>query len=316
MQYIGTRQGVMLKPIMFTNQESLLEYLSHDLIDILLISPEMMSAELSEERIGRTILLSSGIISSGYMEYPSVYKYQSSEEILKEVLNYYEEVTNEERIIVAPKEHSEIIGVYSPVWQVGQTTVALVMGQILSEDYSVLYISMEEFSALEKIFHTIYTRDLSDLMYFFKQNPETLSKKLPAVVSRFHGLDYIPPLLYSEDLRHIKTEEWIGLIRKIADIGIYDKIIIDISSMVEDVFKILSICTICYMPINSQWISLMKVSVYEEYLLKSDREDILNKTRKVNIPEIDTDRVDEHYLEQQIWGPLGNYVRKILKEEM
>ena len=68
------------------------------------------------------------------------------------------------------------------------------------------------------------------------------------------------------------------------------------------------------MPVNSRWISLMKVSVYEEYLLKSDREDILSKTKKVNIPEINVDKFDENYLEQQILGNLGNIIRNVLKE--
>lgn len=313
-RYISERQGIMLKPIGFTNRESLIKYLSENHIDMLLISPEMMGDDLPEKNIQKIILLSSGLISSDYVNYSSVYKYQSSEAVIREVLNYFTDIKENENMIAVSRGNTKIIGVYSPVRQIGQTTFALTMGQILSRDASVLYINMEEFSALEKVFPMSDYGDLSDLMYFYRQNPEMLPIKLPAIIHHYHGMDYIPPLLYSVDLRNVKTEEWAGMIRKIADMGAYDNIILDISSMIENIFKMINICHISYMPVNSRWISLMKVSVYEEYLLKSDREDILSKTKKVNIPEINVDKFDENYLEQQILGNLGNIIRNVLKE--
>lgn len=314
-QYISARQGLMLKPIEFTNRQSLLEYLNDNHIDILLISQEMMEEELSEKKVQKIIILSTGLISSNYVNFPSIYKYQSSETVIREVLNYFADIKkDEDNVIAVSGKNTEIIGVYSPVRQIGQTTFALTMGQILSADYSVLYINMEEFSAFEKVFQTGVGGNLSDLMYLYRQNPQTLTIKLQSVIRHFHGMDYIPPLLYSGDLRNVRTEEWTGLIRKIAETGTYDKIILDIGSMIEDIFKMLDICHTSYMPVNSRWISLMKVSVYEEYLLKSDRENILNKTQKVNIPEINIDKFDENYLEQQMWGNLGEIIRKKLKE--
>lgn len=310
MQYIGSKKGVIIKTIVFTDKKALFEYVEENKADILLISPEMMDNRLSEEQI---IILSPGAVSSELTGYPSIYKYQSSDIILRELLNYFAELKKGEGVAGVIADTTEIIGVYSPIREIAQTTFAVVLGKILSEEFSVLYISLEEFSIFEKVFDISYTGDLADLVYLFRQNPEALPIKLPSIVHNLEGLSYIPPMLYSEDLRKIKIREWTELIIKIAKTGIYDKIIIDIGSMLEDIFKMIDICDICYMPVNSMWVSLMKVSVYEEYLLKSEKQDVLNKTRKIDIPEIYIDEFDEEYLEKQLIGKLGECIRSALK---
>ncbi|MFQ9516292.1 MAG: hypothetical protein ACLRZ9_10785 [Eubacterium sp.] len=314
MEYISDKQGIPFKTVAFTEKSALLEYVSQQYVDILLISASAMEDSLGQKDFGKIILLSSGNIFSEYIGYDSIYKYQSTENIVREVLDYYADIHKDNGMISIAKGNTEIIGVYSPLGRTGQTTFALTLGQVLASDYTSLYINMEEFSAFDKIFEKNYPGDLSDLMYFFKQNPESLPIKLQAVVNNIHGLDYVPPLLYSADLRDINTEEWVHLIQKIVSTGNYEKIVLDLGSMVKDVFQILNMCSTIYMPISDDRISLMKISAYEEYLLKSEREDLLKQMVKVKIPQANSESWSENYMEQQLWGALGDFVRKILRE--
>lgn len=314
MEYISAKQGIPFKTVVFTEKDALLEYVSENYTDILLISASEMDNSLMSQNIGKIILLSSGNIFSEYIGYSSIYKYQSTENIVREVLDYYVDVRKDKGMVSVSKGNADIIGVYSPVGRTGQTTFSLVLGQVLAADYSVLYINMEEFSAFDKILGKSYPGDLSDLMYFFKQNPEALSIKLQAIVNNMHGMDYIPPLLYSVDLRNINTEDWIQLIQKISATGLYDKIVLDLSSMVRDVFQILDMCSTVYMPIHDDRISLMKVSAYEEYLLKNEKEELVNRTVKIKTPQKENEGWDEDYLEQQLWGSMGDFVRRMLRE--
>lgn len=314
MEYISGKQGIPFKTAAFTEKDALFEYVSENYIDILLIAASTMDDSMAQQNIGKIILLSSGIIFSEYIGYSSIYKYQSTENIIREVLDYYVDIRKDNGMISVSKGNTDIIGVYSPVGRTGQTTFSLTLGQVLSTDYSTLYINMEEFSAFDKISGKNYPGDLSDLMYFFRQNPEALSIKLQAIVNNMHGMDYIPPLLYSGDLRNIDTEEWVKLIQKIASTENYDKIVLDLSSMVRDVFQILDICSSVYMPINDDRISLMKIAAYEEYLLKNERENLVNRTVKIKIPKAEKEIWSEDYLEQQLWGELGDFVRKMLSE--
>ena len=314
MQYINQKQSMPFKTIAFTNKNALYEYLEKHHIDILLIAANDMEQKLEDEDIEKIILLSNGEIFSEYIGYSSIYKYQSSEKIIREILDYFVEVHSNDRTISNVVKNVEIIAVYSPIRRTGQTIFALTMGQILANDFGTLYINLEEFSAFDKIFHQNYEGDLSDLMYFYKQNPHTLPIKLKAIVNTVHQLDYIPPLVYSKDLRNIDTEKWVELIESIAATGMYEKIIIDISTMVADVFSILEICNKIFMPVANDFVSLMKISAFEEYVLKSEETEIIEKCIKVNVPLTTVDVEDESYLERQLWSELGDYVRSILRE--
>lgn len=314
MQYINQKHSMPFKTIAFTNKKALYKYLKENYIDILLIAATDMEKALEDENIEKIILLSNGKIFSEYIGYASIYKYQSSEKIIKEILDYFVEVHSDDKILPDVSKDVEIVAVYSPVKRTGQTIFSLTLGQVLANDFTTLYINLEEFSAFDKIFHQNYEGDLSDLMYFYKQSPDTLPIKLKAIVNTLHQLDYIPPLVYSKDLRNIKTEKWIELIEAIAATGMYEKIILDISSMVGDIFTMLDFCNKVYMPIIHETLSLMKVSAFEEYLLKSENNSILDKSIKVKMPSVKIDIEDESFLDRQLWNEIGDYVRSILKE--
>lgn len=314
MQYIHQKQNMPFKTIAFTNKNALYEYLKEHHIDILLITANDMEKDLEDEDIEKIILLSNGQIFSEYLGYASVYKYQSSEKIIREVLEYFLEVHNSKNVLPNISKGVEIVAVFSPVKRVGQTIFSLTLGQVLANDFTTLYINMEEFSAFDKIFHQSYEGDLSDLMYFYKQSPDTLPIKLKAIVNTIHQLDYIPPLVYSKDLRNIDTGRWVELIESIAATGMYEKIVIDISSVVADVLAVLDMCNKVYMPIIDNIFCLIKISAFEEYLLKSENSAIIDKIIKVKMPVLDMDIEDENFLDRQLWNEFGDYVRSVLKE--
>lgn len=314
MDYMNDKQGMPFRTIAFTEKTAFLEYAGKNPIDILLIKEEMMESILIEKDIAKIILLSEGQLSLEHAEYSSIYKYQSGDNIVREILDYYVEVHGESAIISKSNE-TEIIGVYSPIGRTGKTTFSLIIGQQLATDASVLYINFEEFSAMDKLQHKSFSGDLSDLMYFFKQNTEMLPAKLKAIVHTIHGLEYIPPVVFSEDLRNISTKEWIDLIEKIADTAIYKKIIVDVGYMIKNVFELLQICNIIYMPIRDDAISLMKINSFEEYALQREYMDILDRIIKIKLPEFDYNGIEGDYIEQLMWGELGDYVREILRKK-
>lgn len=315
MEYIGGKPGMPFKTIVFTDKQALLEYLTDNSIEMLLISNTEMGDEVAVQNIGKIILLSSGKILTEHVDYETIFKYQSGENIVREVLEHYVELHRDYEVMPMSKRNAEIIGVYSPVGRSGKTTFALTLGQILASEHSVIYMNMEEFSAFDKIFGHGYSGDLSDLMYFFKQNPEVVPIKLQAIVNNIHGLDYVPPLMFCEDLRNVETKEWTTLVSKIAAMDTYDKIILDLSSMVANIFEMLEVCDVVYMPISDDRISLMKVAAFEECLLKKEKEKLLNRIVKIKLPQLGRVIWEEDYLEKQLWGELGDFVRKILKEE-
>ncbi|MCD8023114.1 MAG: hypothetical protein LUF30_09145, partial [Lachnospiraceae bacterium] len=72
----------------FTNVESLEKFARDNEIDILLISTRAMCNEIGNLPIGRTIILSEGEQPAN-QGYPLINKYQSSDDIISEVMEYF-----------------------------------------------------------------------------------------------------------------------------------------------------------------------------------------------------------------------------------
>lgn len=313
MKYICDKEGMPFRTIAFTEKEALLHYVEENHIDLLLISSNAMEECFTEKDIGKIILLSPGDIFSEYIGFSSIYKFQSSENIIREVLDYYVDVYQKSGSVPVNLGRTEVIGVYSPVGRVGKTTFALTLGQILSTEHTTLYINLEEFSAFEEFMEKKFPSDLSDLLYYYKQYPESLHIKLKAVVENYNGLDYIPPLTFSEDLRQMKGKEWIAFVEQIISFGIYDRVILDLSNMLEDPLNLLEHCDRIYMPVANSGMSSMKIQAFETFLRKNDKEALARRIEKVPMPDLYSGKTGTAYLEEQLWGTLGDMIRQMLE---
>ena len=100
-------------------------------IELLLISSDVPCAVKSGELdIGKIIILSEGVHSPELDTYPSVYKYQSSSDVIREVMECYgaEKKTVLRRSYTVLKKTTEMLGVFSPLGRCLKTSFALTLG--------------------------------------------------------------------------------------------------------------------------------------------------------------------------------------------
>ena len=151
MEYANLKENHLFQVRMCTREEQLIRALAEEEIEILLITAEWYP--LCKERITRecVIFLSEGSLPSELRIYPAVYKYQSAENILREILYYYSEQCGEDFCLTGTRRDNKVIGVYSPVGGSGKTVFALTLGQVLAESKNVLYLNLEECSGLAEL---------------------------------------------------------------------------------------------------------------------------------------------------------------------
>lgn len=89
MEAIDERQGMSFEVQAFTNVESLISYARERHIELLLISAAAMCGELLKLSIGKIMILSEGEKKKELSDYPCIYKYQASDQLIAEVMNYY-----------------------------------------------------------------------------------------------------------------------------------------------------------------------------------------------------------------------------------
>lgn len=144
-EYFSAKGGLPFEVQAFSSTEPLEAYAREHPIDLLLISQDLLSEKLKQLKVKKIMLLSDGSQPKGE-NLPSTYKYQSSEGILREVLDCYGTVMEPERTSPVRMQRAQFLGVYSPVRRCGRTSFALMLGQVLAADSRVLYLNFEEYS--------------------------------------------------------------------------------------------------------------------------------------------------------------------------
>ncbi len=124
-------------------------------------------------------------------------------------------------------------------------------------------------------------------------------------------LDYIPPMKAGQNLLSVTTEEWLGLLQKIQELGIYEYVILDLSESMQGLFEILRRCTMVYTLTREDRIAKSKLLQYEQILSLYDFRDVLDKTKQFSLPHIH--RLPEE-LEQLTKGELADLVKRLLKD--
>lgn len=315
MDYLNEKRTTPFEVQAFTNVESLQSFAKENEIEILLISTRAMCNEIRELPVNRIIILSEGEVLQDLEEYPFVYKYQSSDQLLAEVMEYYAEYHPMPHILTAAAHKTKLYGIYSPVGRTRKTSFALALGEILAETKQVLYINFEEFSGFEDLFGTKYRTDLSDLIYFARQKEGGLIYKLNSVIQTFHELQYIPPALSPADIRDVSGEEWLEFLAQIVSYCEYDVIILDLSEQVDELFQILKTCDRIYMPVQDDVISQAKLAQYERLISMLELDEVMEKTRKVRLPVQVLQKGNGGFTQQLVWGEMGDFVRRMIWEE-
>lgn len=166
------------------------------------------------------------------------------------------------------KNRGQLIGYYSPIRRLGQTSQAIKHGIQLAKKSNVLYLNMEPYAGIGGHFADEKERNLSMLLYYAKQEIGNPGLLITTLVQQMSGMDYIPPVTYPEDLKKVTTEEWLWLLREILERSIYDVLILDIGDCIQGIFDILQSCDQVYMMTSGDRLAVSKLCQYEETLCR------------------------------------------------
>ena len=294
----------------FTCQEELQKFAGEEAVEILLISETVYGDYVKELQVKMPVLLNeSGVIREKKLA--NIDKYQPAERVWQELLILYMEGNGETYHKMEGWKKAKLIGLYSPVRRCLQSTFALTMGQLLAEKQPTLYLSFEYYSGQEG-WQEGNTRDLSLLLYYQQNRPETFGAQLQTLVKKMGNLDYIAPMVNGDNLLYITPEQWKELIHALVTSGEYEYIILDLSESVQGLFEILHMCYRVYTIVKEDSRALQKIYRYEHMLSLLEFEDVKEKTSRCHLPMF-------HKLPGEVEcytkGELAEYIRGLLEKE-
>ena len=228
-EYLNNRKKLPFHAEAFTDPDKFCQYAGINHPEFLLIAEENFSSQVQALQIPYTILLSSDR-EPEHVEQKCIYKYQSAESLIREVMAYCQESVFPDAIY-GHKKKIQLIGIYSPLGRCGKTLFALTAGQIWGESRNVLYLNMEDYSGWKDFSEEDTSQNLSALFYHLRQG-----KILPPLTDLIHSwgnLDYIPPVSSFEDLRNISYREWTDLFTHLEKESSYQLLVLDIGNGID-----------------------------------------------------------------------------------
>lgn len=281
--YLNLKEHFPFEVIHFTDIGRMKAFMEKNRPDIILVNEESAESVLKFSAKEQIIFLSKTGISNEN-NYKCVYKYQSCEKIIQQILTMMAE-RNVSSTYVSRKNGLKIIGFYTPVKRSYQTTAALIAGELLSKLDKVLYMNLEAFSGLPESLGLNFEKELSDLLYYIQNKKKGIQYLLGGISIERNGLSILPPMSCQMDLISILTEEWIQLLKELERYSDYEYLILDLSDSIQGLFEILRQCFRIYTIIQNDEIAVAKIKQYEEELKKCSYEDVISKSRYCQLNE-------------------------------
>lgn len=313
--YVNRKEKGIFKAQAFTSKERLEEFARVNDVDVLLTGETVDTEGISELKTVQKIYLTEdrGTETSGVREENSIYKYQSGDDIIRDVMAVYCELPGVKAVFpgLLSKE-KRIVGVYSPVGRCGKTSLALAMGQVLAKEEKVLFISFDTYTGFSQMLDEQWKRDFSDLIYYYKQG-RFHALRLNTIVYYLGDMAWIPPFRYPDDYSQVTAEEMADLMTQILNNSNYDTIVLDIGDYDRQVLPILDVCQVVYMPVKEDQISMAKMKEFEQYIEAFGNKTLKDKFHKIHVPLMTGTKRMEHFPQELLWGDMGDFVRGLLK---
>lgn len=313
-EYVGKKKDIPFEVAAFTSKEKLEDFCREEDVDLLLVDEGTYDISLKEVVKGDVILLRED--EAGYGDdNGSIYKYQSCESVLREVMCYCADTNPSVAIVHRTKRDVDIkmIALYTPVHRTLQTTLALTMGEVLAKKHKTLYLNFESFSGWEQRIRRSFDNDISDLMYYASNTPEALYYKLKGMTQKLRWLEYVPPAFSYLDLSRIDMEQWFSLFKEIERQCDYEYLILDLSDNIQGLFEIMRACCRIYTLIRDDGAAAGKLYHYEKFLERTENEDIKEKTINYKLPLIKN--LPENFMDYA-YGRLADIAMELLGEDI
>ena len=160
--YVNRKEKGIFKAQAFTSKERLEEFAKDHEIDVLLAGESVGKEEIRDVKTVQKIYLTEEREADGIREEASVYKYQSGDDIIREIMAVYCEIPGVKAANPGLAERKKrIIGVYSPVGRCGKTCLSLAMGQLLAKEEKVLFISLDTFTGFSQLWDEQWKRKIA-----------------------------------------------------------------------------------------------------------------------------------------------------------
>ena len=297
-EYLRENLKLSFDIVSFTEVEILREFIKQTHIALLDISENAyatLKLKPPEGSISNILVLDEEIQgvcedeqSYGFSNIEHTSKYQAAGDVVGNIIDFCVK-KSEDFVGINVKNVSscgKVLGFYSPISKCGQTSLALKVGEELSEKGKTVFLSFERYSTLPKALGLKEDGDISDLLYYAEGDSNKFCLYLEKVKNEKGSLDVISPVRTAMQLKEIDSNNLKHLLDLLMTDAGYEYVILDLTDYPDGFFDILRLCHVVYTVTKAGSTDAYRVDMYEDTLRENGYEDVVAMTRKVNMMDV------------------------------
>ncbi len=280
---INARSDAVYHAVVFSNEEAYIDYDSENHVDILLLDEDLLYSSKyvpKAEYVCGLSEMSSAAEKSGV---DVIFKYQSSEVIMNEIMkNYGRLKQGSEKLPKTGK--TGFICVCSPVGGSYCSTFSLALATYLAVGQKVLFVSLDPFYELPGEIKNPDNSNFTDVIYYLDQGGENIIEHLSTLIGRIGSLEYISGASHWFDLYDFSPEHMHSLLSGISEAGIYDKVVFDVGMIGAASMELLLASEKIYTPVGNGSGSENKVKEWKRQIEFSGQIQLCDRIKEIRIP--------------------------------
>lgn len=284
------RKGILFN--FFTDSLTLLDYCEEEVMDLIIIAEYLFTASDTHNILSKfpdkVIVLGDEKDITHVDDFLCLYRFQRADFLISNILDICAErmtaSANNHRYL--RKVKSKRIGFFSPVGRCGKTKSVIELAKRLTQEgYKVLLINLEEFSSFDTYLGSVNDYNISDLLFYYLSGGGCFEIKSDAIIKNHQGFDYLSSVKCVDDLRNVESDEWESFISALIGYKGYEVVLVEISNMVKDYFKLLSGMDMIFSVYLDDEVSRYKIDRYKEYVEVSDFKELKQKITEIPVKE-------------------------------
>ncbi|HKL80108.1 MAG TPA: hypothetical protein VJ888_06695 [Mobilitalea sp.] len=282
MEYIKKRNDVGLEVTVFTRKDSLTDFVKYQVIELLLLGEGLSPEELPKENIRHIIKLTEQNELSQTSETPTIYKFQSSQKVVSELLECYARLENPS--VSVRSGELTIISVFTPIPNLSERLYAGSLANVLAERKRVLFLPLELFPVPPTDSSVSSDHFQSEFIYYLKENNPNLILKMKSLLNYSGKLNLLSGLTHSFDLLSLNKEEAIHVIEELRLNSDYEAVVFYLGFYSDFTAEIMKLSD-CIEVVTREGIYARKVlSEWERQMELLDISPAQSRFRKIQLP--------------------------------
>ncbi len=237
MEYFKRSNWDDFEIILFTKQESLVDFLKYQAVDILLFGGDTLSEEISRENIKYVFWICTDNKQAKDKQ-DTIYKYQAAGKIGSDIFSRYTKLENNYHS--DSLDNLSIISFFAPVPSEEKISYAWSRAKELSYRRKVLFIDLEQLPVTIKPWHENSVSSMSELLYFLKEGNPNYIDKLYTYLNYSDKLSYLAGPTHGFDLLSLCREDMGRLMDDLKKYTDYETVILYLGIYTEASMEALS----------------------------------------------------------------------------